>query len=269
MASLEAKKPKPAGNPPYTVGAEWPDVLLAKVVSHWHPHRILRVVMRALITQDAFCQCLGYLLGRWWFVYSRYSVPQPIERRLRACWLPLLRGEQVASAKSYECAFGDGYESANKLSEAGFKRQVAGVRAQGFVWIEEISTALLEAWEWRVRPKDGSPESKSSRHYQALVEERLSFYYDKDRQISNVRAMTMHEYLNLLPLPHRPSSDDHMVRMHDEGIGAWMQLAHYVLFAQRAHVFVIDSNGLIHIGADCLYVEACLRTRRRVPAACA
>lgn len=266
MASLEAKKPKPAGNPPYTVGAEWPDVLLAKVVSHWHPHRILRVVMRALITQDAFCQCLGYLLGRWWFVYSRYSVPQPIERRLRACWLALLRGEQVASAKSYECAFGDGYKVAEKLSPAGFCQRAAGVRAQGFGWIEKISTALLEAWEWRVRPKDGSPESKSSRHYQALVEERLSFYYDKDRLISNVRAMTMHEYLNLLPLPHRPSSGDHMVRMHDEGIGAWMQLAHYVLFAQRARMFVIDSDGSI-TRADCLCVEACLRTRRRVPGA--
>ena len=123
-----------------------------------------------------------------------------------------------------------------------------------------MSTALLEAWEWRVRPTDGSPESKSSRHYQALVEERLGFYYGEGSSISNVRATTMHEYLNLLP--HRLSSDNHMDRLRDEGIGAWWQLASYVFFAQRAQLFVTDSDGLIHIGADCLRVEACLRTRR-------
>ena len=101
MASPEAKKPKPVGNPPYAEDAEWPAVLLAKVVSRWHPHRILRVVMRALITRDdAFCYYLGYLLGQWWAVYSRYSVPRPIGSRLRACWLPLLRGKRVVSAKS-------------------------------------------------------------------------------------------------------------------------------------------------------------------------
>ena len=52
-----------------------------------------------------------------------------------------------------------------------------------------------------------------------------------------------------------------MDRLRDEGIGAWWRwLA--VFFAQRAQLFVTDSDGLIHIGADCLRVEACLRTRR-------
>ena len=73
------EKPKPVGNPPYAEDAEWPAVLLAKVVA-LAPARILRVVMRALITRDDDSATTSATFSVSGGPYSRYRCPGSLDR---------------------------------------------------------------------------------------------------------------------------------------------------------------------------------------------
>lgn len=257
MASLV---PKPVGNPPYAVNAKWPFDLLAKVLSRWEPNRVLCAAMRALITQGSFSKYLGRLLCTWWNRYKMCPEARPIGLLLRDCWLPLLRGEQVASANLYERSFGHGYESANKMRPVFSKRRAAQECAAGFMWINWMSHALLRAWEWRGVETDVNEDFYLAK--EARVAERLQFYYGAGSSTSNVRAMALHEYLNLLP--HNASVDNYMERLHGGCAGTWLRLAHNVSFSRPARVHLIDAEGWQrwrYNDALTLHIEACLRTR--------